>query len=70
MYDKMIKLWYHSDAPKDILQVVDNQDDMDYIALVPNGIDIPFFLDNSDFGCCAVGHYKHPAGIVLVGYHS
>lgn len=73
--EKAITIWYNdfTNVPREIMDVIKNQDDIDNIAFVPDSVDgenIPPYLDSDLFGCCSINIYQHPQGQVYVGYHA
>lgn len=68
--DKTIKVWYWADAPEEFRKLA-NPDDVDYVAFVPHGVELPMFMaEGSGFGCCTVEEFVTQSGIVYVGHHS
>lgn len=69
--EKTILVWTNiDDVPLTYAQVIDNDDDVDNIAFIPNGMDCPSFILSDWFGALNVQAYSHPKGTIQVGYHA
>ena len=69
--DRAILIWKFEDAPKKYQVLSQNGGDEDYIALIPNGMEIPVFLEEGTaFGCFKVEKHEVAEGLVLIGCHA
>lgn len=69
---KPIKVWRFDEAPSKYRKLFD-QDDADWLALVPKKIydkEYLGWLDGPHFGCRKVEIKDHRDGEIYVGYHS
>ena len=68
---RAILIWRFEDAPEHFQLLSQNGGDEDYIAFVPDGVEIPAFLEEgSSFGCFKVEKHQVKNGTILIGYHS
>jgi hypothetical protein len=67
-----IIVWYFYDAPEEYQKLSTNGGDEDWLALLPPGMSVPFWMEaGSRFGCCCVDEFKQPDGsTVVIGSHS
>lgn len=71
MNTKPILVWEYHNAPKAYRELVPNDDDKDWLAFVPTGMMLPYWMDTgSGFGCCSVTEYSVEGGTVYVGAHA
>ncbi len=75
MDSKYIKIWSFEDAPEEYRELSRNGGDEDYTAFIPDGVDIPFFLDPENngigrFGICETEEHRVDDGTVLIGCHA
>ena len=60
-------------VPASVNRVIEDPDDIDYIAVIPPKWDeeVISILECEHFGCCHIEHYPMGDGrIVVVGHHS
>lgn len=67
-----IKIFPFHAAPEGLAELSTNGGDEDWIAVVPAGFDVPFFLEEGGrFGCCTVEKHEHWSGCkILIGCHA
>ena len=55
-----IKIYRFDDAPQHLKDLSTNGGDEDWIAVLPQGWEVPLFLeDNQFFGCCSIDRREH-----------
>jgi hypothetical protein len=59
-------------VPKEIMAVIDDHDDIDWIAVVPNKYKKEYisWLQVGHFACCRVREFEMPYCTIHVGYHA
>lgn len=68
---RMIKVWRFEDAPKAYSQLSPHGGDEDWVALVPEDMSRPLWMDSgTSFGCCDVSEHKVSLGTVYIGAHA
>lgn len=68
---KPIQVYRFDEAPKELLDLVDNHDDADWLVFVPKEYENEYIAWLDHIGCCDVTTYAHPSGDkIYVGYHS
>ena len=70
--DIAILLWWFYRAPEEYQKLSGFGGDGDYIAFVPDGVVVPWWIENADgyFGICDVEKYKVEGGTVYIGGHA
>jgi hypothetical protein len=69
---RYIKIWEFYDAPESYQRLSDHGGDEDWLALIPEGRERPYWMeDGSWFGCCSVSEHKLADGAtVYIGAHA
>ena len=71
--DKCIKVWRYEDAPQKYKNLSEHGGDEDWVAFVPNSIDIEWILwmdDGTNFAPCDYSDHKVEGGIIRIGAHA
>lgn len=68
-----ILLWHFYDAPSEYRALSEHGGDEDYLAFVPHGVDVPWWMDEEEcsvFGVCSITKHQVDGGYVYIGAHA
>ena len=65
-----IRVWSWRDTPSWAKSEIADQDDVDWVALVPEWYQIPSWLESTAYGSAKIEHYKLNDETIVVGHHA